>query len=1288
MPPKGMFFRNRAKGSQKGGQKGGQKGIQQSITNFVVASPSKPAAASPSPAAAAEEPRPAKRQRTGNSGHVGAAGSPSGEASEQLHEGSQEQQQQQQGEEEGQSLQAAAPSTGAPRRPVSTASKTPADRATLQRRLLGSGPSEAGGSAAAAAAAPIEPYAGGSAPQQKLTPLEQQIVDLKRKHPGVMLIVEIGYKAKLFGEDAVVASRVLRTYTWQDRNFLTTWVPVERLHVHIRKLVMAGHKVGVVRQVETAAIKKAGDNKSGVFERRMTALHTRATLEAGELGGEEEDSPSEGEEGAAAAAAAGGGIARTRRTASSRQPGSTPGSSNFLVACVEEPAGGGAAHAVDVGLVAVEPSTGAVLYAQFRDGLMRQELESKLLFAAPAELLLAEPASTETRRLLAHIGEQLGGAATRLESAEGGRYRREGTALEAVEAFYGGGSGGSGSASQAAGGASATAGSAAPAGALEAVRRLPPLVLRGLAHLLDHLKPFGLEAVLRLGASFQEWTAAAEMRLSANTLRWVGGRAEKRGQLEIFQNSSNGGEKGSLMWVLDHTQTAFGRRLLRSWVGKPLRHRPAILARLDAVQELAEQGGSHPVLSQLRPVLKKLPDAERGLMRAYHRTSRPSEFAALLQQFVRLPQALGVGAELQAAVDEGVVTAQAAGAAGTAGCESGDDGAGGAEGGEAVGAAGTGAPQQALNLQGVQSALLRQLLGAAADPSVAAAAQEMLGSLDLQAAEKNDKLHVLKDSERFPEMQRWRGEVAAAEKALADLLPSYRRQLQISSLQFMSLHNVGDYLVEVPTELVKRVPKDWQKINAVKKGVRFRPPEVVAGLQRLELAREHLAAACTRAWQQFLGDFGGRYLPFRGAVQALAALDCLCSLAVLASSHGYTRPEFVEDGEPPQLHIEAVCGGGRHPVVELLLEERREQYVPNDTHLQASGHPCTGLARTVQGDGRQCQVITGPNMGGKSCYTRQVAAKLDPKQCALIAIMAQVGSYVPATAARLRALDGVYTRMGASDNLALGRSTFAEELGETSAILSAATPSSLVILDELGRGTSTGDGAAIAEATLSYLVRCTQPLTLFITHYPEVCFRLQAALPEAVGCYRMAHVEEEEGEEQGADQQQQRQEGGSTAAAAAASEAQPSSMATAGDSGSLDQQEHEQQGQQQEWARERRAALHAHGKVVFLFKLVEGVAPASFGLNVARMAQLPGSVLQRAAAVAARVQAEAEQRQQQQQQQQQPEGSAAGAGDGAAALADECRQWVQRCLESGAGMDVAAGRQLQQRARQLLALPS
>ena len=167
---------------------------------------------------------------------------------------------------------------------------------------------------------------------------------------------------------------------------------------------------------------------------------------------------------------------------------------------------------------------------------MRQELESKLLFASPAELLLAEPASTETRRLLAHIGEQLGGAAPRLESADGGKYQREGAARAAVEAFYGGGGSG-GSEAGGSSGSTEEGGGRAPAAALEAVQRLPPLVLRGLAHLCDHLRPFGLEAVLRLGSSFQEWAAAAEMRLSANTLRWAWGDLGRMGQLRLLGGS-------------------------------------------------------------------------------------------------------------------------------------------------------------------------------------------------------------------------------------------------------------------------------------------------------------------------------------------------------------------------------------------------------------------------------------------------------------------------------------------------------------------------------------------------------------------------------------------------------------------------------------------------------------------------------------------------------------------------------------------------------------------------------
>src|SRR5207248_2843175 len=150
--------------------------------------------------------------------------------------------------------------------------------------------------------------------------------------------------------------------------------------------------------------------------------------------------------------------------------------------------------------------------------------------------------------------------------------------------------------------------------------------------------------------------------------------------------------------------------------------------------------------------------------------------------------------------------------------------------------------------------------------------------------------------------------------------------------------------------------------------------------------------------------------------------------------------------------------GGRHPMVEALL---LTPYVPNSTELSTP-------------DGTRALLVTGPNMGGKSSYVRQVA---------LIAIMGQIGSYVPAEAAELGLLDAVYTRIGAMDNMMKGESTFMVELGETAEILRGATERSLVVLDELGRGTSTHDGVAIAEAVLDYVIRETKGLCLFITHY-------------------------------------------------------------------------------------------------------------------------------------------------------------------------------------------------------------
>jgi DNA mismatch repair protein MSH3 len=263
-----------------------------------------------------------------------------------------------------------------------------------------------------------------------------------------------------------------------------------------------------------------------------------------------------------------------------------------------------------------------------------------------------------------------------------------------------------------------------------------------------------------------------------------------------------------------------------------------------------------------------------------------------------------------------------------------------------------------------------------------------------------------------------------------------------------------EYLIEVrkksPEE--KKVPASWAQISATKAVARFHTPEVKRMLQERDQHKENLAAACDAAYIRLLDDISAKYQELRDCVHSLATLDALLSLAILASQPGYVKPTFTSD-------IEVTIEGGRHPMVEQLL---LDTYVPNDVRLSHA---------------HRALLVTGPNMGGKSSYVRSVA---------LIAIMGQIGSYVPATSARLGMLDAIFTRMGAFDNMLKGESTFMVELSETADILKSATPRSLVILDELGRGTSTFDGVAIAEAVLDYVVRDLQCLTLFITHYQHL----------------------------------------------------------------------------------------------------------------------------------------------------------------------------------------------------------
>ncbi|KAI7540898.1 DNA mismatch repair protein msh3 [Hortaea werneckii] len=292
--------------------------------------------------------------------------------------------------------------------------------------------------------------------------------------------------------------------------------------------------------------------------------------------------------------------------------------------------------------------------------------------------------------------------------------------------------------------------------------------------------------------------------------------------------------------------------------------------------------------------------------------------------------------------------------------------------------------------------------------------------------------------------------------------------------------------------------------------------------------KEALANACDAAFQSLLDEIGGKYQAFRDCVQSLALLDCLLSLASVASQPGYCKPTFTDE-------IGISIEGGRHPMVEQLL---LDSFVPNDIQLSAAA--------------TSALLITGPNMGGKSSYVRSVA---------LIAIMAQIGSYVPASSATLGLLDAVFTRMGAFDNMLKGESTFMVELSETADILKQASPRSLIILDELGRGTSTHDGVAIAQAVLSYVVEQLKSLTLFITHYQALA-RMQEQFAEE-GRLRNVHMRFTETESSGQGEGDGDDDSGG---------------------GGKD--------------------------VTFLYQVGEGTAHRSYGLNVAKLAGLPKGLLE------------------------------------------------------------------------------
>ncbi|MBI4467068.1 MAG: DNA mismatch repair protein MutS [Acidobacteria bacterium] len=306
-----------------------------------------------------------------------------------------------------------------------------------------------------------------------------------------------------------------------------------------------------------------------------------------------------------------------------------------------------------------------------------------------------------------------------------------------------------------------------------------------------------------------------------------------------------------------------------------------------------------------------------------------------------------------------------------------------------------------------------------------------------------------------PELDELRRLRSHGQQYIAEMEARERKRTGIGSLK-VRFNNIFGYYLEVSKPNLSRVPGDYERKQTLVNAERFTTPELKEYERKVLSAEEKIAQLERTLFAEVCGQVAAAATRIRATAAVLAQLDLLTTFAQLAVSQNYTRPEFSDTGE-----LEIVAG--RHPVIEHLGAATGERFVPNDTYLNDSS--------------ALILIITGPNMGGKSTYLRQVA---------LICLLAQMGGYVPAEKARLPILDRIYTRIGASDNLARGRSTFLVEMTEAATILNTATPRSLVLLDEVGRGTATFDGLAIAWAVVEYLHAHTRAKTLFATHYHEL----------------------------------------------------------------------------------------------------------------------------------------------------------------------------------------------------------
>ena len=461
--------------------------------------------------------------------------------------------------------------------------------------------------------------------------------------------------------------------------------------------------------------------------------------------------------------------------------------------------------------------------------------------------------------------------------------------------------------------------------------------------------------------------------------------------LELVRTLGDGKRRGSLLWLLDKTQTSMGARRMHKLVLNPLRRKEDICTRLDGVEELFN---ATVIRGGIADTLKGIRDIERIAGKISNNNLTPRDCESLASSLALVPnlkfQLSGFHSRVIGEIDAAL---------------------------------------------GDFSALTQLLQGAFIENPPVSVKE---GGFIRKGYDRDlDELRDIRDN---------------GARMIAEIETREREKTGIKNLR-IKYNRVFGYSIEVTNSFKDKVPYEYRRRQTLANAERYVTDELKQAEDRILSSSEKSLRLEIELFEKIKEVLASQLGALKRLAGAIAMLDCLTAFASLAKESGYCRPQIAEEGAALRIT------DGRHPVVEALS---RERFVPNDTALDAE-------TRTM--------VITGPNMAGKSTYMRQTA---------LIVLMAHVGCFVPAKSAQIPVIDRIFTRVGASDNLILDQSTFMVEMTEVASIIRGATQNSLLILDEVGRGTSTFDGLSIAWAVLEYLTEHIRAKTLFATHYHEL----------------------------------------------------------------------------------------------------------------------------------------------------------------------------------------------------------